>query len=169
MKGYIHVYTGDGKGKTSAALGIAVRALGRGMRVCIVQFMKGMESGEHLFFKNVPGIVIKRFGSGEFVKEATPDDKALAYEALRYAITQMNSGDFDVLILDEINVAMSMHLLSVNDVRKMLEKKPENIEIVLTGRNAPAEIIEIADVVTEMRELKHYYRKGVEAREGIEY
>ncbi|MEM3395921.1 MAG: cob(I)yrinic acid a,c-diamide adenosyltransferase [Thermoplasmata archaeon] len=169
MKGYIQVYTGDGKGKTSAALGLAVRALGRGKKVCIVQFMKGMETGEVLFFERIPGIVIQQFGSGEFVKTAIEEEKKLAHQALDHAREQMVSGSFDVIILDEINVAMDLQLLEVPAVMEFLKQKPERVEVVLTGRNAPKEILEIADLVTEMREVKHYYKKGVEAREGIEF
>ncbi|MEM3493574.1 MAG: cob(I)yrinic acid a,c-diamide adenosyltransferase [Thermoplasmata archaeon] len=169
MKGYIQVYTGDGKGKTSAALGLAVRALGRGKRVCIVQFMKGMETGELLFFAQIPGIVIKQFGSGKFVSAAGDEEKKLAGEALEFAREQMLSGNFDIIILDEVNVALHMHLLDVKTMMEFLREKPESVELVLTGRNAPQEILEVADLVTEMREVKHYYRKGILAREGIEY
>ncbi|MCX8173322.1 MAG: cob(I)yrinic acid a,c-diamide adenosyltransferase [Thermoplasmata archaeon] len=169
MKGYIQVYTGDGKGKTSAALGLAVRALGRGKKVCIVQFMKGIETGEILFFEGKPGIVIKQFGTGEFVMEPGEGEKNSAYQALNYAKEQMLSGSFDIIILDEINVALQMQLLGVSAVLDFLRQKPEDVEVVLTGRNAPKELLEIADLVTEMREVKHYYKKGIGAREGIEY
>lgn len=169
MKGYIHVYTGDGKGKTSAALGLAVRALGRKKRVCIVQFMKGLETGEVLFFQGVKDVEIKQFGSGKFVFEPTEEERKVARQGLNYAREQMLSGKFDVLILDEINAALHMKLLDLNDILLFLKEKPESLEVVLTGRNAPKEIVEIADLVTEMREIKHYYTKGVEAREGIEY
>lgn len=169
MRGYIHVYTGDGKGKTSAALGLAVRALGRGKKICMVQFLKGMETGELLFFEGKPGIVIKQFGTGKFGMERDENEKKLAVQALNYAREQMLSGNFDIIILDEINVALSMHLLEIGLVLDFLEQKPDSVEIVLTGRNAPNEILEIADLVTEMRAVKHYYMKGVKAREGIEY
>lgn len=168
MRGYIQVYTGDGKGKTSAALGLAVRALGRKKRVCIVQFMKGLETGEVLFFQDVKGVEIKQFGSGNFVFELA-QERELAKKGLEYAREQMLSGNFDVIILDEINVAIAMKLIPIDDVLSFLKEKPENVEVVLTGRNAPKELLDIADLVTEMREVKHYYKKGVMAREGIEF
>jgi len=168
MRGYIQLYTGDGKGKTSAALGLAVRALGRKKRVCIVQFMKGLETGEVLFFQDVKGVEIKQFGSGNFVFELA-QERELAKKGLEYAREQMLSGKFDVIILDEINVAIAMKVIPIEDVLSFLKEKPENVEVVLTGINAPKELLEIADLVTEMREVKHYYKKGVIAREGIEF
>ncbi len=163
------MYTGKGKGKTSAALGLAVRALGRNLKVCIVQFMKGLETGELLFFRGVKNIEIRQFGSGKFVSRGDKKEREIALAGLEYAKSQMLSGKFDILILDEINVAITMEILEVSEVIKLIELKPENVELILTGRDAPQEIIEIADLVTEMREIKHYFSKGVEARKGIEY
>ncbi len=168
--GYIHVYTGNGKGKTTAAFGLAMRAAGRGKRVCIIQFMKPDKGyGEQVSARKL-GIEVYPFGTNRFVNKKNPakEDVERAHNALEFARKKMKEG-YDVLILDEINVAIDFNLISMKDVMEMLQEVPERTEVVLTGRYAREEIIERADLVTEMREVKHYYRIGVMAREGIEY
>jgi cob(I)alamin adenosyltransferase len=171
-RGYIQVYTGDGKGKTTAAMGLAMRALGHGLKVYAIQFMKGgSEHGEAEAFKRFsPDFTLKQMGRGEFVdkKNPGPKDIEIARSAFELAKKVARENSADVLILDEINVAMDFGLIDVSDVLKFLGGKPARLEVVLTGRSAPKEIIAQADLVTEMREVKHYYKDGVAAREGIE-
>ncbi len=168
--GYIHVYTGNGKGKTTAAFGLAMRAAGRGKKVCIIQFMKPDKGyGEQISARKL-GIELHPMGRDKFVNKSNPDkiDVELARKALKLAKDKMN-GNYDLLILDEINVAVDFNLISVDDVLNLLSDIPERTEVILTGRYARNEIINRADLVTEMREIKHYFEKGVVAREGVEY
>ncbi|MCD6330734.1 MAG: cob(I)yrinic acid a,c-diamide adenosyltransferase [Thermoplasmata archaeon] len=165
MKGKIFVLTGDGKGKTTSAFGMALRAVGHGKKVAIVQFMKSGEYGE--IKARVNGMEIYQFGRKEFVFEATEEDKKLAKMAIEKAEELLEKKPF-ILILDEINVALHFKLISLESVLKLLEKRGET-HIVLTGRKAPQKLIEMADVVTEMKKIKHYYDKGQEAMEGLEY
>ncbi|HDN96275.1 MAG TPA: cob(I)yrinic acid a,c-diamide adenosyltransferase [Thermoplasmatales archaeon] len=165
MKGKIFVLTGDGKGKTTSAFGMALRAVGHRKKVAIVQFMKSGEYGE--IKAKVNGIEIYQFGRKEFVFEATEEDKKLAKMAIEKAEELLKEKPF-MLILDEINVALHFKLISLEDVLKLLEKRGET-HIVLTGRKAPQKLIEMADVATEMKKIKHYYDKGQEAIEGLEY
>lgn len=175
MKSYlgkIHVYTGNGSGKTKAALGLALRALGHDLKVVMVQFMKGQETGERLVQKKL-GLDFKiyNFGAKSFLKKGDKKDNDVkqAKKALNFAKKVVLSEDIDILILDEINVACDFKLISEKDVLKFLKERPKNVEIVLTGRNASKKIIEKADLVTEMKKIKHYYNQGIQAREGIEY
>jgi cob(I)alamin adenosyltransferase len=171
-KGLVQVYTGDGKGKTSAAFGLALRAIGRGLKVYIVQFIKGgFDYGELYVVDKLPNLTLKAFGRGRFVTRKPPDevDVALAEEAFNLAKEVVESGEYDMVILDEINVALSLKLISLEKVLDLIKRKPEHVELVLTGRYAPNEIIEAADLVTEMREIKHPYRKGWPARMGVDY
>ena len=175
MKSYlgkIHVYTGNGSGKTKASLGLALRAVGRGLNVVMIQFMKGQETGERLVQKKLePYFKIYNFGQEGFLKKGSEkkEDKELAEKALNFAKKVVLSGDVDILILDEINVACNFGLIFENEVLEFLNGKPEDVEIVLTGRSASKKIIERADLVTEMKKIKHYYDDGIKAREGIEY
>ncbi len=171
-EGLIEVYTGDGKGKTTAALGLALRAAGHGLKVCIIQFMKGWPHyGELKAVNFVPGITLKQFGGPHFVdrNNPLPQDIEMAREALEEARRAMHSGLYDIIILDEINVALDFGLISLEEVISLLEEKPEKVELVLTGRNAHPEIIRRAHLVTEMKELKHPYRHGIVSRKGIDY
>jgi cob(I)alamin adenosyltransferase len=171
-KGIVQVYTGDGKGKTSAAFGLALRAIGRGLKVYIIQFIKGgFDYGELYIIDKLPNIKLKAFGRGKFVTQQPPgkEDVRLAEEAFKLAKEVVESGEYDMVILDEINVALNLKLISLKEVLELIKKKPKHVELVLTGRYAPNEIVEAADLVTEMREVKHPFKKGCQARKGIEY
>jgi cob(I)alamin adenosyltransferase len=171
-KGMVQVYTGNGKGKTSAAFGLALRAIGRGLKVYIIQFIKGgFDYGELYMADKLPNLKLKAFGRGKFVTEKPPseEDVKLAEEALALAEETVKGGEYDIVILDEINVALNLKLIKTERVVELIKKKPKHVELVLTGRYAPNEIIEAADLVTEMREIKHPYNKGFQARKGIEY
>lgn len=172
-KGLIQVYTGNGKGKSTAGFGLALRAAGHGLKVQIVQFMKtGKDYGEiNSLAKLAPEVRVRSFGRPGFITKTgkKPEDYTLAREALHFAREAMLSGSVDVLILDEINNALYFELLKVDEVLDLLRQKPEQVEIVLTGRNAPSEIVEMAHLVTEMVEVKHPYQLGIASRKGIEY
>lgn len=171
-KGLVQVYTGTGKGKTTAALGLALRAVGKGLKVYMIQFMKGdIEYGEITTAKKMENFEIIQIGRPEFVDKNNPAeiDIELANKALEHAREIIACGDYDIVILDEINIALDWKLIDLEKVIDLIKSKPENIELVLTGRYAPQEIIEIADLVTEMKEIKHPYNDGVEARDGIEH
>jgi len=171
-KGLIQVYTGNGKGKTSAAFGLALRATGRGLKVYIIQFIKGgFDYGELYVADRLPNLTLKAFGRGKFVTEKPPrrEDVDSANEALTLAEEKVKSGEYDVVILDEINVALSLKLIDIRRVMEMLKTKPNHVELVLTGRSAPDTLVRVADLVTEMKEIKHPYNEGFSARKGIEY
>ncbi len=169
-QGYVQLYTGDGKGKTTAALGMALRACGHGMRTYVGQFMKGQSYGELEALRDHPSIKIEQYGDVRCIHrdEVTPDHVAQARRGLERAREAMLSNKYDIVVLDEVNVAIWFGLLTVEEVLEFLDQRPENVELVLTGRRAPRELIERADLVTEMREVKHYYQQGVLARNGIE-
>jgi len=168
--GYVQVYTGDGKGKTTAALGLALRASGHGMRTYVGQFMKGQQYGELEALRDHPWITIEQYGDVRCIRreEVTPEHVAQAHRGLERAREAMRSGRYDIVVLDEVNVAIWFGLLAVEEVLALLDQRPERVEVILTGRRAPQELIERADLVTEMREIKHYYQQGVLARDGIE-
>jgi len=171
-KGLVQVYTGNGKGKTTAAFGAALRAVGRGLKVYVVQFIKGgFDYGELHSVKHVPNLKLKAFGRGRFITESPPsqEDVELARQAFELAKKVVQSGRYDMVILDEINVALNLKMIGINEVAKLIKKKPEHVELILTGRCAPAQIIELADLVTEMREVKHPFAVGVLPRKGIEH
>ena len=171
-RGLTQVYTGDGKGKTSAAFGLALRAVGRGLKVYVIQFIKGgFDYGELYVVKRLPNFELKAFGRGKFVTDVPPteEDVKLAEEAFQLAREVVTGGEYDVVVLDEINVALHLKLIETEEVVDLIRRKPKHVELILTGRSAPPEIIELADLVTEMREVKHPYTKGVPPRKGIEY
>jgi len=171
-EGIVQVYTGNGKGKSTAAFGLALRAIGRGLKVYIIQFIKGgFDYGELYIVDKLPNLTLKAFGRGKFVTEKPPEkvDVQFAEEALALAEKIVKSGEYDIVILDEVNVALNLKLIKTGRVVELIKAKPKHVELVLTGRYAPNEIIELADLVTEMREVKHPYNKGFEARKGIEY
>jgi cob(I)alamin adenosyltransferase len=170
-RGCTQIYTGNGKGKTTAALGLALRAVGRGLKVCVFQFIKGGGPyGEHLIAgKLAPFFTIIQTGQPGWVN--TKDisaDRRIAQEAFVRAREMLISGDYDLFICDEINGAVGFGLIDVEQVLELIRLRPEKVELVLTGRNAHELVIEAADLVTEMREIKHYYKAGVPARTGIE-
>ena len=170
MKGFVQVYTGDGKGKTTAAIGLAVRAVGAGLKVFIGQFVKGMEYSELKALERfAPQLLVRQYGRKSFVhNKPTDEDFRLAregYEDIRRAI---NSQQYDVVILDEANIAVYFSLLTVEDLIALIDGKPDSVELVFTGRKADPRLLERADLVTEMKEVKHYYQKGIVARDGIE-
>jgi cob(I)alamin adenosyltransferase len=169
--GLMHVYTGEGKGKTTAAFGLALRAWGRGLRVCIIQFMKlGETYGEVRAVRKLEGIDLFQFGTGKWVgkDKHSAQDEELAKEALSKAKEALTSGAYDVVILDEVNVATDFGLLRPKDVLEVVRLR-KGVEVVLTGRYAPKEFLEEADLVTEMLAVKHPYDSGVKARPGVEY
>ncbi|MCX5714713.1 MAG: cob(I)yrinic acid a,c-diamide adenosyltransferase [Candidatus Omnitrophica bacterium] len=166
----IQVYTGNGKGKTTAALGLALRAAGAGKKVYLCQFLKGKYYCELASLKKFKNIKVEQFGTRCFIRKApTGKDVALARKALASAHKMIKSGKCDMLILDELNVALNLGLVGIKDVLRLIRDARQNIELVITGRNAPPEIVGIADLVSEIKEVKHYFKKGVKARKGIEF
>lgn len=170
-RGIVQVYTGTGKGKTTAALGLALRCIGRGLKVYMVQFMKGCEYNEHDAIKKIDVFEFKCFGRAEFVDKKKPAkiDIEQARDGLRHAKDIINSGKYDVVILDELNVALDYKLVALEDVLELIENKPRHVELVLTGRYAPPELVRVAELVTEMLDIKHPYANGLQARAGIEH
>ncbi|MDD5436533.1 MAG: cob(I)yrinic acid a,c-diamide adenosyltransferase [Candidatus Omnitrophica bacterium] len=168
--GYIHVYTGNGKGKTTAALGLALRASGAGLKVYIQQFAKSCEYSEIKALRKIPGIKVSQCGNGTFIfGKPKISDIECAKRGFRDAKKKILSGRYDLVVLDEINVAMKFGLVSVRSVMGIIKHKPKSVELVLTGRGCPPSIKNIADLVTEMREVKHPYRQGIAGRKGVEY
>ncbi len=166
----IQIYTGNGKGKTTASLGLAIRAAGADKKVFIGQFIKGMDCSELKALKKFKNIKIEQFGRDTFIKHPPEaEDIKLACLGLKKIRKIAAKKEFDVIILDEINVALDLKLLNCREVLKLLKSIPKRIEVVLTGRNAPGEILKIADLVSQVKEIKHYYQNGLKARKGIEY
>jgi len=170
-RGLVQIYTGDGKGKTTAALGLVLRACGHGQKVFLAQIAKGREYGELEALRRFAELVtVRQYGRAEFiVGEPTPEDRRLARAGWEEVLAVCERGVQDLLILDEIGIALHFRLVDLEEVRELLRRKPQRLELVLTGRKIPSELYELADLVTEMREVKHYYARGVKAREGIEY
>jgi cob(I)alamin adenosyltransferase len=171
-KGCIQVYTGNGKGKTTAALGLALRAAGAGLRVFIAQFIKKRKCGEHAIIGSrlADLITIKQFGRGLILKRSTTSsDIKAAQKGLAEVRRAIASNEYNVIVLDEVNVAVHYNLISLSDLIDIMEQRPDNMELLITGRYAHKKVIEKADLVTEMREIKHYRKKGTKARRGIEY
>lgn len=168
--GLIHVYTGNGKGKTTAALGLAIRAAGSGLKVSIHQFMKNGQYGELKTLKKIKNIIIRQCGRRCFVKgKPEGGDIRCAEDGFRAAEKDIKSSKYDLVILDEINVALKLGLIKTKDVISLISRKPEGMELVLTGRGAPAAVLKKADLITEMKEIRHPFKSGVGARAGIEY
>jgi len=169
--GLLLVYTGEGKGKTTASLGLALRACGHELSVCILQFMKKGETGEVLFSRKHNEPLVVPMGLGTLVKP----NQANTHETINCAITWtlaraiIDSGMFDIIILDEIGVASYLQLIDDSALTKLVEERPDKLTIVITGRNVPEQIMEIADIVSEVKEIKHHFRKGVKPIRGIEY
>ncbi|MBD3303922.1 cob(I)yrinic acid a,c-diamide adenosyltransferase [Candidatus Woesearchaeota archaeon] len=191
--GLIQVYTGEGKGKTSASLGLSLRALGQGFSTYIIQFMKSGDTGELFSVKKyIPNIKIAQFGKdaiadkqskmfefdgsdeikgtdGRFIFLPDAAEREPARRALEHAANVIKSGKYHLVILDEINCALDKNLIEVNDVVRLLDEKPDNVEVILTGRNAPQLIMDRADYVSEIKQVKHPWEQGIGARRGIEY
>ncbi len=170
-KGYLHVYTGDGKGKTTAALGLALRAAGAGLRVFIAQFVKGMHYSELDALERFDDLItVKQFGRDCFIKREPEQADIDAARAGLEEVRDLLGGEAppDVLILDEASIATFYNLFGVDELLEVIAARPEGVEVIVTGRKADPRLIEKADLVTEMKEVRHYYAKGVEAREGIE-
>jgi cob(I)alamin adenosyltransferase len=169
-KGYLQVYTGDGKGKTTAAIGLALRAAGAGYRVYIAQFVKGMWYSELAALSKFSDLItIKQCGRDCFIRrQPEAEDIQIAREGLEEAKEALLSGEYRLVILDEANIATYYNLFSIDELIDVIQSRPQNVEVVVTGRKADPKIIELADLVTEMREIKHYYNDGIEARTGIE-
>ncbi len=170
MKGYVQVYTGNGKGKTTASLGLAVRAAGAGLNVFIVQFLKQGDYSEiKALSRFSENITIKQFGLGRFVKgKPSKDDVSAGWKGYKLLETVIKEGKHDLVIVEEGNVAVSCGLFSEENLLELADLKPDHVELVITGRNAGEKLIKRADLVTEMKEIKHYYKQGVKARVGIE-
>ena len=168
-KGYVHIYTGNGKGKTTAALGLALRAVGAGLRVYIGQFIKQGDYSEVLAIQFLgSSVTLDQYGSGFVFGEPTEDDTRVAQKGLETAEEILRSAAYDVVILDEAVTAAKSKLIKKRALINLMHNKPEGVELVLTGRGATKELMKNADLVTEMKEVKHYYQEGVKARKGIE-
>ena len=172
-KGLIQVYTGHGKGKTTAALGTVLRAAGHGLKISVIFFIKGhFSQGEYKTLRTLPNVKVTAFGLRQFIPEnekANPKEAAQAKAALATARADITGGKYDLVVLDEINCACFFGLIEPEDVLQLIKNKPPHVELILTGRNAAKKLIEAADLVTEMKKIKHPFDKGIEARKGIEY
>jgi len=170
MKGYVQVYTGNGKGKTTAALGLSLRAAGAGFKVYIAQFLKMGDYSEIKALEKFAGqITIEQFGLGHFIKgKPSNQDVEAARQGLEKVKTVLAAGKHQIVIMEEANVAAAIGLFPIENLIDIIQNKPQGVELVITGRGASAKVIELADLVTEMKEIKHYYQKGVKARKGIE-
>lgn len=170
MQGFVQVYTGNGKGKTTAALGLALRAAGAGLKVFIAQFVKGMEYSElKAIWERFPEITIRQYGRDCFiVNKPTEEDIKLAQQGLAEVHKIIQAGNYDIVILDEANIAVHFQLFAIDDLLKIIHSKPQHVELIITGRKAHPRLIESADLVTDMCEIKHYYQAGIKARKGIE-
>jgi len=170
-KGLIHIYTGNGKGKTTAAIGVGIRAIGDGLKVHMIQFMKGRRYSEIDALENIPNFTVVQYGRDEFVSKKNPDkiDIDLAKKGFEYTKKIVKSGEYDVVILDEINVAVDFDLIPLEDILHLIEEKPEKVELILTGRYAHPDVVKLADLVSEILEIKHPYQEGVQSRKGIDW
>ena len=170
--GLVQIFAGDGRGKTSAAVGTAIRAAGYGLKVFVVFFMKASQSlGEYKVLTDLPNVKWEAYGRPSFLKlsEAKQEDKELAEKALKAAENAINSGDYDMVVLDEINNAVSYNIVDVEDVKKLVKNKPQEVELILTGRFGNTELYQMADMITELKSIKHPFDKGISARKGIDF
>jgi len=170
-KGLIHVYTGKGNGKTTAAIGLGLRASGANLKVCMIQFMKKRKYSELKAIDKIDNFTYFQYGRDNFVNKDKPEeiDIDLAQKGFQKAKKIIKSNEYDLVILDEINVAIDYKLIELDDVLDLIENKPDSLEILLTGRSAHPEIVKIADYASEILEIKHPFKKGIKARKGIEY
>ncbi len=165
------VYTGNGKGKTTAAVGQAVRALGHGYRVYIIHFLKGRDYGEYLAAEHLPGLTVEKAGRDAFVNRENPDpvDIEMVRNGWERASQAVKNGDYDLVVMDELNVVLDFGLLDPEEVCSKLSRQHRFCDVITTGRNAPREIVDMADLVSEIKEIKHHYQEGITSRRGIEY
>jgi len=171
-RGLVHIFTGDGKGKTSTALGVVFRASGHGLRVYFAYFMKGgYPYGERNILSKLPNVNVASFGQREFIDPANikPQEIEQARQALAASGEAMLSGNYDLVVLDEVNLAVAWKLVELDEVIKLITDKPKHVELILTGRQADTKLVQLADTVTEMLKIKHPHDKGVKARKGIDY
>jgi len=169
-RGYVHVYTGNGKGKTTAAVGLAIRAAGAGLSVLFVQFIKGRAYSEISALKKLSDrICVRQYGRGRFIKgHPCPEDIDAAERGLTEIERELSDDGYDVVVLDEANIAIQCSLFTIEKLVELIAAKPPHVEMVITGRYAHPFLLDCADVVTEMKEVKHYYQRGIMARIGIE-
>ena len=170
-KGFVHIYTGNGKGKTTAAIGLGIRATGEGLKVYMIQFMKGRRYSEIDAIENIKNFTVAQFGRDEFVSKENPEqiDIDLARKGFEHAKEIIKNGEHDLIILDEINVAVDFKLIPLKDVLKLMDEKPEKVELVLTGRYVHPDMVKQADLVSEILEIKHPYQNGIQSRKGIDW
>jgi cob(I)alamin adenosyltransferase len=172
-QGLVQIFTGEGKGKTTAALGTVLRAVGHGFKISVIFFIKGQFShGEYKTLRSLPNVKVAAFGLRQFIKnseDVNPKEQNQAVAALAAAYEDVTSGKYDLVVLDEVNCACFLKLIKPEDVVQLIKDKPPHVELILTGRYAPRQLIEQADLVTEMKKIKHPFDKGIEARKGIEY
>jgi len=173
-KGLVHIYTGDGKGKTTAAMGLAFRASGYAYNICILQFLKARNTGEKLAAKNINDITYKRANtSTKFTIQMNEQEKNILKKEINISWNKLkqniSENNYDLLILDEIMAVINNNFLSVNQLENFINEKPRKLEVIMTGRKAPQELIEVADYVTEMKLIKHPFSKNIKARKGIEF
>lgn len=170
MKGLMHLYTGDGKGKTTAAVGLTIRAIGNGLRVLFIQFIKGEFSGEIVILNNYPKLVdVYRCSTGFVYNECKAFQREKIKKCLEELKLKIKNNTYDIIVLDELAIAISLGLMSRDETEELLSLISKDTEIVITGRQAPQWLIDRADLVTEMKNIKHYFEKGITARRGIEY
>ncbi len=172
-QGLVSIFTGDGKGKTTAAIGAVVRAAGHGFRSFVIYFMKGKDyiHGENTILSQLPNVSLASFGQKGWVdrKNLKPENREQARLAMVTAREAINSGDYDIIVLDEINIVINYGLIELDEVIKLIKDKPKQVELILTGRYADPKLVQMADLVTEMQMIKHPYTKGIKARRGIDY
>lgn len=172
MKGYVQCYTGNGKGKTTAAIGLAIRAAGWGKRSIIIQFLKGQKSGEHIALKRFHDLItIESYGSKHFYMPGTLDDehKKVVQKAYHRCMEVCGDSSYDIIICDEILTAMHFKLITIKDIIALIQSKQSDTELILTGRGLPKKLHAFCDLITEMKDTKHYYQKGINGRKGIEW
>jgi cob(I)alamin adenosyltransferase len=172
MTGFVEIFTGNGRGKSSAALGVVLRALGHGLRAHIIYFMKGnYPYGEQKIISQLPNVTFAAFGQEDFVDPANvkPEEREQARQALKEARRAVLSNEYDLVVLDEVNVAVAWKLVDLEEVIELIKEKPQKVELILTGRYADGKLIQLADLVTEMVEVKHPYQKGITSRRGFDY